>query len=166
MDQLIHGEVPYRLLQLSGRLKLHFMLTINGSHAQKSSSWCTICFTFRYTGGVALALLEGFGKTFSKTSSYRGTEIWILITWLQCSRSAASPPRQSPPPPQRVSQCCWKSLGFLTVAFSLLPASGLAGRLAQGGDREAQAHVHPGRSSTASWCGWVEIDGCGGGRRR
>ena len=36
MDQLIHGEVPYRVLQLSGRLKLHFMLTINGSHAQKS----------------------------------------------------------------------------------------------------------------------------------
>jgi len=50
------------------------------------------------------------------------------------------------------------------VAFSLLHASGLA-RLAQGGSREAEAHVHPGSSSTASWCGWVEIDGCGGGGR-
>jgi len=67
--------------------------------------------------------------------------------------------------PQRVSQCCCKSLGFIMVAFSLLHASGLA-RLAQGGGREAEAHVHPGRSSTTSWCGWVEIDGCGGGGRR
>ena len=36
-----------------------------------------------------------------------------------------------------LSPGCWKSLGFLMVAFSLLPASSLAG-FAHGGDGEAE----------------------------